>query len=77
MTNATKRITIDFDPALHHALRLRAAESNRSISALVNDAVRRTLTEDVEDLSAFDERAAEPNLPFEDVVKYLKRGGKL
>ena len=77
MTNATKRIAIDFDPAIHRALQRQAAEANRSISALVNDAVRRTLTEDAEDLSAFDERAAEPNLPFEDVVKDLKRSGKL
>ena len=77
MTDATKRITIDFDPAIHRALQRQAAEANRSISALVNDAVRRSLTEDVEDLSAFDERAAEPNLPFEDVVKDLKRSGKL
>ena len=77
MTNATKRITINFDPAIHRALQQQAAEANRSISALVNDAVRRSLTEDVEDLSAFDERAAEPNLPFEDVVKNLKRSGKL
>ena len=77
MTNATKRITIDFDPAVHHALQLQAAEANCSISALVNDAVRRTLTEGAEDLSAFDERDAEPNLPFEDVVKGLKRSGKL
>ncbi len=77
MTNATKRIAIDFDPAIHRALQRQAAEANRSISALVNDAVRRTLTEDAEDLGAFDERAAEPNLPFEDVVKDLKRSGKL
>lgn len=77
MTNASKRITIDFDPAIHRALQRQAAEANRSISALVNDAVRRTLAEDVEDLSAFDERDVEPNLSFEDVVKDLKRSGKL
>ena len=77
MTNTTKRIAIDFDPAIHRALQLQAAEANRSISALVNDAVRRTLIEDAEDLSAFDERDAEPNIPFEDVVKDLKRSGKL
>ena len=77
MTNTTKRSTIYFDPAIHRALLLKAAEADRSISALVNDAVKHSLAEDVEDLSAFDERDAEPNLSFEDVVKDLKRSGKL
>ena len=77
MTNTTKRSTIYFDPAIHQALLLKAAEADRSISALVNDAVKLSLAEDVEDLSAFDERDAEPNLSFEDVVKDLKRSGKL
>lgn len=77
MSNANKRSTIYFDPAVHRALRLKAAEADRSISALVNDAVKLALTEDFEDLSAFDEREAEPNLSFEEVVEDLKRSGKL
>ena len=77
MTNTTKRSTIYFDPAIHRALRLKAVETDRSISDLVNDAVKQTLTEDAEDLISFDERDAEPNLSFEEVVKNLKRSGKL
>lgn len=77
MSNTNKRSTIYFDPAVHRALRLKAAQADRSISALVNDAVKIALTEDFEDLSAFDERAAEPNLSFEEVVADLKRSGKL
>ena len=77
MNNTNKRSTIYFDPAVHRALQLKAAEADRSISALVNDAVKLALTEDFEDLSAFDEREAEPNLSFEDVVEDLKRSGKL
>ena len=77
MSNANKRSTIYFDPAVHRALRLKAAEADRSISALVNDAVKLALTEDFEDLRAFDEREAEPNLSFEEVVEDLKRSGKL
>ena len=77
MTNTTKRSTIYFDPAIHRALRLKAAETDQSISNLVNDAVKLALTEDAEDLIAFDERGTEPNLPFEDVVKNLKRSGKI
>ena len=77
MQNAQKRATVYFDPAVHRALRLKAAETDRSLSDLVNEAVRYSLAEDAEDLAAFDERAAEPNLPFEAVVKELRRSGKI
>jgi len=77
MENSQKRATVYFDPALHRALRLKAAETDRSLSDLVNEAVRQSLAEDAEDLAAFDERVAEPDLPFESVVKELKRSGKI
>jgi len=64
MTTAQKRSTIYFDPELHRALRIKAAETDTSLSELVNEAVRAALAEDAEDLAAFDERAAEPDLPF-------------
>ncbi len=72
-----KRATVYFDPALHRALRFKAAETEQSISDLVNEAVRMSLFEDAEDLAAFDERAGEPVLLFEDVLKDLQRRGKL
>ena len=72
-----KRATVYFDSSLHRALRLKAAQTERSISELVNAAVRRSFAEDAEDLAAFDARAKEPNLDFEDVLKDLKRRGKL
>lgn len=72
-----KRATVYFDPSLHKALRLKAAQTERSLSELVNSAVRRSLAEDAEDLAAFDERAKERNLDFEAVVKDLKRRGKI
>jgi len=73
----SKRATIYFDEDLHRALRVKAAETERSVSELVNEAVRRSLGEDFEDLSAFADRVAEPNLSFEAVVKDLKRDGKI
>lgn len=73
----TKRATVYFEPSLHKALRLKAAQTDRSISDLVNFAVRQTLTEDAADLAAFEERAEEPSLDFESVLKDLKRRGKL
>jgi hypothetical protein len=46
------------------------------VSELVNSAVRQALTEDGEDLAAFDERAKEPSLSFAAALKDLKRRGK-
>jgi hypothetical protein len=73
----TNRATIYLDPSLHRALRLKAAETDQSVSNLVNAAVRHSLLEDAADLAAFDERASEPVLKFEAVLKDLKRRGKL
>jgi hypothetical protein len=77
MKTATKRATVYFDSQIHRVLRLKAAETDRSISDLVNAAVKMSLAEDAEDLAAFKERAHEPNLVFEDVLKDLRKRGKL
>ena len=77
MSDAAKRSTVYFDPSIHRALKIKAAETDRTVSDLVNDAVRLALVDDAEDLAAFEERAAEPNLSFEDVVRSLKRSGKI
>jgi hypothetical protein len=77
MSTNPKRATVYFDPELHRALRVKAAETDRSMSDLVNEAVQLSLAEDAEDLAAFEERQNEPSHPFEDVVKDLKRRGKI
>jgi plasmid stability protein len=77
MSSNSKRATVYFDPALHRALRVKAAETERSMSDLVNEAVQLSLAEDAEDLAAFADRVNEPSLPYEDVVKDLKRRGKI
>ena len=74
---ATKRATVYFDEALHRALRIKAAETDHSVSDLVNDAVKQCLAEDAEDLAAFEDRASEIQLPFEEVVRELRASGKL
>jgi hypothetical protein len=71
MDDALKRATVYFDADLHQALRMKAAVSSRSISEIVNEAVRRSLAEDAEDLAAFDERAKEP------LVGSLRKRGKI
>ena len=72
-----KRATVYFEPFLHRALRLKAAETDRSISDLVNEAVKVSLAEDAEDFEAFEIREQEPDYSFEDVVKDLKRRGQI
>lgn len=73
----TKRATIYLEAPLHRALRLKAAETDASVSELVNAAVRRSLAEDADDLAAFRDRASEPRVSFEEVVRDLKKRGKL
>ena len=65
------------DPEIHRALKLKAASTDQSISAMVNAAVRRALAEDAEDLEAFEERASEADVDFDAFVKSLKRRGKI
>ena len=77
MNTPKKRATVYFDPAIHRALRLKAAETDRSLSDLVNEAIKLSLAEDAEDLAAFEERASEPSLAFEGVVKELRKRGKI
>ena len=77
MSILNKRSTIYFDPSIHRALKIKAAETSRSISELIDDAVRRELAEDEEDLRVFEERAAEKTVSFEKVLKDLKANGKI
>jgi plasmid stability protein len=73
----TKRVTIYFESAVHKALRLRAAATDRSVSDMVNDAVRLSLAEDAADLEAFSARRKEKSVSFETFVTGLKRSGQL
>ena len=73
----SKRATVYFQPELHTAIRLKAAHTNRSVSDIVNDAVRRALREDHDDLRAFEDRVAEPVISYEALLKDLKAHGKL
>ncbi|WP_018994277.1 glucose-6-phosphate isomerase [Thioalkalivibrio sp. ALgr1] len=77
MSDSSKRSTVYFDPELHRALRLKAASTQRSVSELVNQAVRQALIEDQEDLRAFEDRIAEPTMTYEELLDDLKAHGKL
>ena len=77
MATLTKRATVYFDPDIHRVLRLKGAETLRSISDLVNDALRGSLAEDADDLEAFEARANDPLISYEEMVKRLKADGRI
>jgi hypothetical protein len=77
MATLSKRSTIYLDPTLHHALRLKALETSCSMSKIINEALREALAEDADDLSAFEERADEPLVSYEQMVKRLKQDGRI
>ena len=77
MESHTKRATIYLDTNLHRALKIKAAQNDRTISDLINEAVRTILSEDLEDVTAIEDRKDEPNLDFTTVLKELKASGKI
>jgi hypothetical protein len=77
MATAAKRATVYLDPDLHKALRLKAVETSQSVSALVNRAIREALGEDAEDIAAFEERAGEPLIAYDVMIKRLKKNGRI
>ncbi len=77
MATQTKRATIYLEPDLHKALRLKAVETSLSVSALVNKAVREAIAEDAEDIAAFENRKREPLISYEEMVKKLKKNGRI
>jgi hypothetical protein len=77
MTVLSKRATIYLNADLFRVIRIKSAETSKSVSEIVNDAVRLSLAEDAEDLAAFDERAHEAVITFEKVRKELRRHGKI
>ncbi|VAX26484.1 hypothetical protein MNBD_NITROSPIRAE01-2148 [hydrothermal vent metagenome] len=77
MATQNTRATIYLDTDLHKALRLKSVETCKSLSALVNDAVREALSEDAEDIAAFEERAGEPLIPYDEMLKKLKKDARI
>lgn len=77
MQTETTRATIYLDKSLHKALRLKAADTHRSISEIVSDAVRESLREDEQDLATLAARAKEKTISYEELLVMLKADGKI
>ncbi|HQZ83778.1 MAG TPA: hypothetical protein PLR83_11195 [Pyrinomonadaceae bacterium] len=77
MIEKQKRSTIYLEPDVHRAIKLRSVHTNRSISDIVNESLKTTLSEDAEDLAAFDERASDRVMSYETLLSKLKADGKI
>lgn len=77
MVSLNKRATIYLDPQIHRAIKLKAAETEQSISEIVNEALRHELLEDQVDLEAIRNTINEPSVSYEAALKKLKADGKI
>jgi hypothetical protein len=77
MSTLSKRSTVYFEPAIHNALKLRAASCDSSVSELIDEAVRLLMREDQEDLAAISHRAAEPEISYVELLNNLQADGKI
>jgi len=77
MSNLSKRSTIYLEPDLHRALRIKSLETSRSMSEIINDAVREALAEDAEDLAVFEQRCQEPLFSYKKMLEKLKKDGRI
>lgn len=77
MTMPAKRATVYFDPQIHRALKIKSVETSKTISELVNEAVKGALSEDAEDIAAFEDRTNEPLISFSEMLKRLKKDGRI
>lgn len=75
--NTQKRATVYFEEEVHQALRLRAVATDRTVSDMVNEAVKIALSNDADDLAAFSDRKNEKSLSFDTFVQGLKRRGSI
>lgn len=72
-----RRATLYLEPKLYKALKLKAAQQDRSLSELVNESIRQSLEEDFIDLEAIEQRKKSPERSFEGFLKELRKDGLL
>jgi len=77
MATELKRATVYIRSDIHQAIKIKSAVTNQSISDIVNDALLATLSEDEEDIRAFDAHANDPVISYEELLKRLKADGKI
>ena len=67
------KVTLNLEDAILQALKLKSSETNQSISELVNDALKASLQEDLEDIKSWEERKGEDTYTYEEFLELLKK----
>ena len=70
-------ITLNLEDTILQALKLKSSETKQSMSELVNDALKASLQEDLEDIKSWEERKGEDTYDYEEFVELLKKDGVL
>lgn len=75
---AVKKATVYVNQDLHKAARIHAAESDQSLSDVINEALASyfaDMQDDIEDLKEIKKRENEPRIPMAKVLAKLKADG--
>ena len=67
------KITLNLEDTILQALKLKASETKQSMSELVNDALKASLQEDLEDIKSWEERKGEDTYSYEEFLGLLKK----
>ena len=67
------RITLNLDDTILQALKLKSSETKQSMSELVNDVLKASLQEDLEDIKSWEERKGEDTYSYEEFLGLLKK----
>ena len=73
----TTKATLYLRPELHKALKLKAVQTDQSISDVANEALETALAEDLDDIRLLKERASGPTESYEAFLAGLKADGLL
>ena len=72
-----RKVTLNIEDSLLHALRRKAIDTKQSMSDLVNDALEASLQEDLEDIKSWEDRKDDETYGYEEFVKLLQKDGVL
>ena len=77
MATTQKRATVYFDPEIHKALKIKSLETSKSVSKLINNAVKELFAEDAEDMAVIEQRADDKLISYAEIIKRLKKDGRI
>ena len=69
------KITLNLEDTILEALKRKASETKQSMSELVNDALKASLQQDLEDIKSWEERKGEETYSYEEFLELLKKDG--